>query len=147
MSGLSSVKGFVGKIVLHCIYQYSLYITAFLLLELIPCDDIPISDKPQYFFIASHFYKQAWACNIAATYEYAKRRQFLKDMRFPGSLWPEFHKIIIIFYMWKQTSQCDEFFSSIKFIGIKTNSVHHKIEPLFCGKLAALIYINFCIYI
>lgn len=59
MCGFATVERLVGEIVLHGVDHDGINLFAFLLLELIPCHDIPIADETKYFLVARHLDEQA----------------------------------------------------------------------------------------
>ena len=73
MCTLTTIELFVCKIVLHYVNQSSINSTAFLLLKLIPRNNIPITNKSNNFLVTTHLYEKSCACNITTTYEYSVR--------------------------------------------------------------------------
>ena len=59
MSGFATIEGLVGQIVLHGVNHDGIYLFALLLLELIPCDYIPITYEAKDFLVARHLDEQA----------------------------------------------------------------------------------------
>ncbi len=54
VGSFSTIERFVGQIVLHGVDQHGIHIAAFLLLELVPRHNIPVTDQPQLFLLAGH---------------------------------------------------------------------------------------------
>ena len=80
MSSFSSVKRFVGQIILHGINKHRIRCSAFLLFKLIPSHNIPISHQTKNFLISTHLYKKTSTGNITTRNENPIGREFLKHM-------------------------------------------------------------------
>ena len=67
MSAFSTVELLVCKVVLHSVDEDGVNCAALLLLELIPGNNIPVSNESEDFTVATHLHKESGRGNVTTT--------------------------------------------------------------------------------
>ena len=138
MCPLATVERLVGQVVLHGVYQHGIHVSAFLLLELVPCYHVPVAHQPQYLLVALHLDKQPGRGYIASADQHAVGRQFLEHVALACAFRPQLHKIVIVFHMRQQPCQRDEFLAAVHHLRVQADRVHQEVQPFLRGEVPAL---------
>ena len=95
----TSVERLVCEIVLHRVDEHGVGCPPLLLLELVPCHVVPITDKSKRLPLARNLDEQSCARYVSAAHQDTIRREVLEHMALACTLRPKFHKVVVVLHV------------------------------------------------